>query len=97
MLLDMASSSDFDRYMARRIKRLRIESGRSQSKMAQALGLTTDNYTKIEQRGRMPTALVPRFAAVINVTADVVLNVEDEMRRAAPPVVVGRPRLRNRS
>jgi transcriptional regulator with XRE-family HTH domain len=92
--MDMASASDFDRFMARRLKRLRSESGRSQAKMAQALGLTTDNYTKIEQRGRLPTALVPRFAAILQVSTDFVLDVEDEMRRPITPTVVGRPRLR---
>jgi transcriptional regulator with XRE-family HTH domain len=90
----MLSPSDIDRLLARRLKRLRMESGRSQSNVAKALGITADGYAKIEQRGRMPAALLARFAAVLNVSADTVLDVDDEARRPAPVATIGRPRSR---
>lgn len=92
--VDMLSPSDIDRLLSRRFKRLRGEARRSQANVAKALGISTDAYIKMERRGRMSAALVARYAAILNVSADVLLDVEDEARRPATPATIGRPKLR---
>jgi len=88
---DMLSRADIDMLMSRRLKRLRELAERSQADVAKLLGVTADAYAKMEQRGRIPAALLPQFALIVKMSTDSVLDVEDENRRPAQPRVAGRP------
>lgn len=61
------TSAQFKGTFCARTKRLRAESGRTQTEMAELLGVTYETYKKYETRSPLPHFLIPRFAELVHV------------------------------
>ena len=67
MLGNRLSQREFNKCMSERLRRARIDSGRSQKAMAAALGINLDQYKKYENRagGQIPTYLIPGLCDIL--------------------------------
>ena len=67
MVLPQLSQKEFNECMSERLRRARIDSGRSQKAMAAALGINLDQYKKYENRagGQIPTYLIPLLCEIL--------------------------------
>lgn len=73
-MAETKARSLYRKELAKRMKRLREASGRSQSEMARVLGVTWEAYKKQEQRGALPTDKLETFAALVNAPVAYVLT-----------------------
>lgn len=81
-MAETKARSLYRKELAGRMKRLREDSGRSQSEMARLLGVTFEAYKKQEQRGALPNDKTEAFAALVGKTVVYLVTGQEPAKRA---------------
>ena len=82
----MARNQDFDRKLAERIKRARLQKGLTQVQVAQELGIQQPAFAKYELGERQPTlATLPKLAELLEISIEELLGVGNSSKAKPGP------------
>jgi transcriptional regulator with XRE-family HTH domain len=74
----------FNESLCARTRDLRDEKGYTAQQMAIALGIPPDRYRKYENRSSIPHYLIPRLAAICDVSIEYILTGRNQKLLGAP-------------